>query len=362
MDGKKGSSGRLAFLDAARGVAALLVVLEHGIQGWFPQFGEWSARHVHLGRVGVLLFLTISGFIIPQSIQQAGSNARFWLRRFFRLFPAYWLCILIVLLYVGLGGKYRLAASNDPGTWLVNLTMCQGFLGYPHLLDLFWTLHLELIIYLSCSLLLALRLFRHARLLLAATAAAVLFAGTILARWRGQPLVLHPVLYFAAPMVGFVAYDLLHRRGSWLFSLALLVAIVAVPLPIYLYNYRWLLPEHTRVYVHDYCVHYLGAYSLFFLMACLHGRRLHWSACRLGRISYSTYLMHAVLVVLLVDLPGPPWLRLGGLIVASVLVSEVCFRLVEEPGIALGRALERRLFRAKAQAANPDAGAERQAA
>jgi peptidoglycan/LPS O-acetylase OafA/YrhL len=110
MSGKT-DPGRLAFLDAGRALAAALVFLEHALHVCVPPFGEWSARHhVHLGRIGVLLFLTISGFIIPHSLQQGGSNARFWLRRFFRLFPAYWVCVLFAFLYARLGGQYTYVA------------------------------------------------------------------------------------------------------------------------------------------------------------------------------------------------------------------------------------------------------------
>ena len=71
-------------------------------------------------------------------------------------------------------------------------------------------------------------------------------------------------------------------------------------------------------------------------------------ACRLGCISYSIYLVHPILMWFLYDLRQrqPAWLLLSGLIVATVLVAEVTFRFVEEPGIALGRKLDRRLFRA----------------
>src|SRR6266480_3962126 len=83
--------GRLGFLDVARGLAALLVLLSHA-------FGHLPAAAA-LGRTGVLLFLVVSGFIIPASLEQGGSNARFWLRRFFRLFPLYWASI--ALAYAG---------------------------------------------------------------------------------------------------------------------------------------------------------------------------------------------------------------------------------------------------------------------
>lgn len=364
MHGKADPS-RLAFLDAARGIAALLVVIEHGVHACVPAFGEWSAtHHIHLGRIGVMLFLTISGFIIPQSIQQGGSNARFWLRRFFRLFPAYWVSILVTYLYARLGGPYVSVPLDDTATWLVNLTMLQGFVDYPPVLGIFWTLQIELILYFSCSVLLSLRLFGFARILLAILAGAILFAGTYVARKVHHPLVLVYALHFAAPMVGYVAHDLLHGRGSRRFSIALLAALILVPLGIYVYNFKWLLPEHALFFVKDYCVHYLVAYLLFFLMAMLSTRQLPWAFCRLGRISYSVYLMHPLFVTLALNRPWPAWLLFSGILTATLLASEMCFRWVEEPSIALGRWIERRLLQPKKATAQAAAvvPAERRAA
>jgi peptidoglycan/LPS O-acetylase OafA/YrhL len=345
MSGKT-DPGRLAFLDAGRAVAAALVFVEHALHVCVPPFGEWSARHeFHLGRLGVLLFLTISGFIIPHSLQQGGSNARFWLRRLFRLFPAYWVCVLIAFLYARLGGQYNYVAPGDFRGWLMNLTMLQGFFGYPHAQQVFWTLQIELVLYATCSVLHSVRLLRHARWLLAVLAAAVFVGGTSVA-WRLRtPLILNHELLFAAPMVGFVAHDLLNARGRRLVSIGLLAALVLVPLRIHLFNYWCLLPEHAAHFTWDYCVHYLTAYLLFFTLAALRDRQMHWSVTRLGRISYSIYLMHPQLLILVMGRGWSPLLCLPGLAAATVLLAEACYRFVEEPGIALGRLIEGRRSR-----------------
>src|SRR5690348_14184757 len=102
---------RLGFLDAARGLAALLVLACHGL-GPVPG----AAR---LGQVGVLLFLIVSGFIIPASLEQGGSNATFWLRRFFRLFPLYWLSIALGYVYYRVGSPGVVVSSR--ADWLLNL-------------------------------------------------------------------------------------------------------------------------------------------------------------------------------------------------------------------------------------------------
>ncbi len=153
MAGDSRDTDRLRFLDGLRGVAALAVVVEHGLEVSLPGFTDWAARWFSLGQAGVCLFLLISGFIIPVSLERGGSNARFWWRRLWRLFPLYWLSLgLAALCCVRVG---------EPRTWLVNLTMLQEFLGHPHVLGVYWTLTLELLLYLACSVLFSLGLLRR---------------------------------------------------------------------------------------------------------------------------------------------------------------------------------------------------------
>lgn len=163
MDDKPLAKSRLGYLDVARAVAASLVLLQHGLDVAMPGFLSSTLGVGNLGRAGVILFLLISGFIIPASLEQGGSNARFWQRRFFRLYPAYWFSIFLAYVLTR-NGLYHLEVSLEkPGVWLVNLTMLQGFLNRPNVLGVFWTLHLELVIYIACSILFSFRLLQYAR-------------------------------------------------------------------------------------------------------------------------------------------------------------------------------------------------------
>jgi hypothetical protein len=147
---------RLAFLDVARCMAALLVFIEHAIDMLVYHY-QGTGPHVGvLGKIGVVLFFIISGFIIPQSLQEGGSNLRFWIRRFFRLYPAYWLAVGVTAVYV----HVKHEDLYKPSDFLINLTMLQGFVSRPHVLGVFWTLHLELIFYIACSCLHAMGLLR----------------------------------------------------------------------------------------------------------------------------------------------------------------------------------------------------------
>ncbi len=70
------SLNRFASLDALRGLAALLVVWQHSSES-FVKLGSVAANgtlladiawNVDFGRIGVICFFLISGFVIPSSL------------------------------------------------------------------------------------------------------------------------------------------------------------------------------------------------------------------------------------------------------------------------------------------------------
>src|SRR5215213_5668437 len=123
-------SARLDFLDGLRGIAALAVFLAHAGHKVSPAFRTYLEPYFNLGSWGVVLFFLCSGFILPVSLERQGSLGRFWIRRFFRLYPLYWFSVALIAL-VG-KGEPRIVLSGSPAQsipiFLANLTMFQAFL------------------------------------------------------------------------------------------------------------------------------------------------------------------------------------------------------------------------------------------
>src|ERR1019366_7007946 len=99
-------SGRFAFIDALRGLAALSVVLFHAKEGnhtpdMFSLMPGWIAALFDNGNLGVAVFFVLSGFVISHSIYAERVSApfagRFMLRRSLRLDPPYWAAIALSL-------------------------------------------------------------------------------------------------------------------------------------------------------------------------------------------------------------------------------------------------------------------------
>ncbi|GGX17428.1 acyltransferase family protein [Streptomyces noursei] len=142
---------RLAVLDGLRLLAALMVVFYHyvalarpwghGTDTIFPT----AHRLAQYGWLGVEVFFLISGFVICMSVW-GRTVGEFAVSRLTRLFPAYWVGILLTVLVVKMWPE--VASLRGWDAVITNLTMLQGGNNTPNVDPVYWTLFVELKFYL----------------------------------------------------------------------------------------------------------------------------------------------------------------------------------------------------------------------
>src|SRR5229473_4001173 len=120
-------SYRYKDLDALRGLAAVMVLIFHFECCLVFHLPDGPADPTklwfHYALMGVELFFVISGFVILMTLEAAPSIASFAVNRFARLYPAYWLSVLVGALYL------RPLHETSFTVIAVNLTMLQNFIG-----------------------------------------------------------------------------------------------------------------------------------------------------------------------------------------------------------------------------------------
>jgi len=132
---------RLQELDALRGIAALSVLLFHFTINQNAKKLGWQFSY---GVTGVDIFFMISGFVIFLTIHKVKSWKEFAIFRFARLYPTYWACMLLTIIFILLYDP----VAFDPVQIAANLTMFPAFFGIEDLDGSYWTLVIELIFYL----------------------------------------------------------------------------------------------------------------------------------------------------------------------------------------------------------------------
>jgi peptidoglycan/LPS O-acetylase OafA/YrhL len=300
---------RMNFLDVARGSAALLVMVDHGLHQCVPGYLDLAREAIVVSQAGVLVFFLVSGFVVPMSLEAARSGAAFWARRLFRLFPVYWLSLALAAAYLAAGGPLPLGAPlSDTTTWAANAGMVQTAAGRPHLWGVYWTLPFEFLIYGLCWGLFAAGLLGR----VGGRAAAALLVGYVLIGvWRplveGKPadvaglrqVVLVPALF------GFLAYRHLTGRLSRPALYALVAGWFAAAGLVWAVN-RATFPASTTVgqLARFGCLWGL-AFGFFFALVELRRRPMPRVLCWLGRHCYPVYLLHPFVLVLLMPTGWP---------------------------------------------------------
>lgn len=141
------NSNRLVELDALRGIAATLVMLFHYTTRYEQLFGHNVPPAVFFswGHYGVNLFFMISGFVIFMTLHRINRPLDFIVSRFSRLFPAFWVAVLLTFVITNL---FELPGKTvDAGTAVLNLMMIHGLFKIPNVDGVYWTLEIELIFY-----------------------------------------------------------------------------------------------------------------------------------------------------------------------------------------------------------------------
>jgi peptidoglycan/LPS O-acetylase OafA/YrhL len=340
-------------LQILRALAASLVVVDHSFV-MLRDAGFDCARFLHsgylIGHMGVAAFFVLSGLImVRQSASLFGSALgpwRFAWRRITRIVPLYWLVTVVFAATL-----WRNENPHPHRQLLLSLLFIPNFYaGFTRLFPVFqlgWTLNYEMFFYLLFFLALFLRRRRGIIVLLAPIAALVLF---------GQ---LHPVPDVATPiailgfytnpflllfamgvLLGYFEIDFGRLPGLGLPGLRVpgspaLLLLLPVPLalaaPASFSGFFWF--------------PLLSLWSAGVVMLCMLDRREpRGVAVRrlvlLGDASYSTYLLHPLLIPLLAVAPRL-WSHPARSAPRALVLTLLFVALANCAGLLLHLALER---------------------
>lgn len=339
------------FLDAFRGGAALWVVLAHCMI-----WGGVPFNPIPDPKMAVDLFMMLSGFLMVFTMDRSGHDWRkFYTRRFFRIAPAYYVCLVLLAILAPLHqAGYQLFADLNPDKWhphgapfvfgidnvLTHVAFVFGLMpryaASTMLPD--WSIGLEMQFYAVFPLIyVLLRRYSFLWVSLALTVLALALTMVYAAGVRQGVVTDFPepsLLIFKLPyfVVGMLVYE-----GGWCLVVAALVLVLS--------------PLHYGV-LGLITVVMAGTMAWFW-----HGTVFRWldALVRSGPIklladcSFSVYLFHGFFLTIL----GSRllvWLLAGGMpkplavaVMAAAVVGAVypfawlSHRYIEQPGIGLGR-------------------------
>ncbi|MEV4456890.1 acyltransferase [Microbispora sp. NPDC049633] len=341
---------RLPGLDGIRGVAALFVVLHHCWLLSFPGFPAdtgpaWAGWLVY-GHLAVVMFIVLSGFSLAVSPARSGWRLnglrRFAYRRAWRILPPYWAALLFSLVVA-----WTLIPQPGQGSPTVKSVVVYGLLvqdlfGSPSPNGAFWSIAVEAQLYVVFPLMLLVLRRAGAAVLLAVLTVVVALIGLLapsvpavdlFMRLTPQFAVLFAIGAVAAGVAaGMTAHGETHENASpWPSRLPWLALAAAAPvvLLIVVRGPEWTVDHYFWV---DLAV---GPAAGLLLASVAAGRprllvRLLDTRAlrRLGSFSYSLYLIHAPIVVVVNRMVLAPRLAPGVTMFLATLVLTVPLTLL----------------------------------
>jgi len=130
---------RFSEVDSLRAIACALVIISH--TGLWPLYlHQVLIDAFEVGVLGVVMFFSISGFVIPASLRGTRWQGikTFSTRRFWRLYPPFWAALLLTW---WIEPQYRARA------WVWDAVMLPSLGVQGHGFGQFWTLEVELVFY-----------------------------------------------------------------------------------------------------------------------------------------------------------------------------------------------------------------------
>jgi peptidoglycan/LPS O-acetylase OafA/YrhL len=305
---------RFQNLDALRGIAALNVVFAHYTNMYDRMYGyDFKIFNWEVGSRAVELFFILSGFVIFYSVQNIKSPEQFLKKRFVRLYPAFWVCLSITLLFVVVLGLPKFDVTFREK--ILNYSMLPQIFGARKVDLSYWTLVPEFFFYLLIYFLLKIKKIDKVMYLLP-----VLLITSIIhqfvyhIRFFGLFLNLDYIFLFAS---GIIFYQLKFKSKHW-YNWLLLIVCYGVACASYGFK------DYTSIFAITLI------YALFATVVFKEIKLLNHSVFNFfGKISYPLYLLHSTVGYIIINHTlkyiNNPYVIVLPIIVSIILASIVSY-------------------------------------
>ncbi|KAK1935158.1 putative O-acetyltransferase [Phytophthora citrophthora] len=304
---------KVLFLDGARGLAAMLVVVQHSNE-FMPD--------LHLGSVGVDVFFVLSSFLLTwifmkksMKLLAQGASLRTWAftmadyfqKRFFRVYPLFFVTV-IMLSFMTTEDQKRYFVGERPSFEMFKTLTFE----YEYRYHVFWTLPLEISYYFVIPILVlaAIGMKRFWWVPAVPLTVWIVHEGIYTYRASHMPMRPHISTFLTGSLAAlvFVKLDLWIKKTKFTFGLwhTLVVrAVEAVAISMLLSVcfrgelFHWV---HENPAPPPQGFPYISAFlAIIFVIEMVHpscvSTALEWSVLRFwGKISFSIYLMHSFVI------------------------------------------------------------------
>jgi peptidoglycan/LPS O-acetylase OafA/YrhL len=331
-----------ANLDILRAFAVTSVLVQHLVSTVIAHAGLHNLAVIefssNIGRAGVVAFFVHTSLVLMYSLERMARSAdnvtrRFYLRRFFRIYPLSIFCITLALVLHIPNNTWENADIITPRIVLSNLLLVQNLITKISVIGPLWSLPYEVQMYLVLPALYYLALKRRCVLYLCGLLAFFCGLGFLIARESGGHL--NMAAYVPCFLSGVLCYSLRDR------------------IPAFIPAALW--PPFVLSLICGYCFTNLHGNPKFWIgwIFCLvlglainafrdsAYRPLNVVVEKIALYSYGMYLLHVPVLYLVFMVLGIKNLVFGPLlfVALTMVASSITYHFLESPLIEIGRKL-----------------------
>jgi peptidoglycan/LPS O-acetylase OafA/YrhL len=377
MKGVTMNNSRYEELDSLRGLAAFAVMLSHFMliipASKITQLIEFGpTRLLVAGSEAVMLFFVLSGFVLSLPYHHNNNNnnigfGTFWLKRFLRIYLPYYIAILVAIIssqcvYTGrvdlLSDWFNGPWSNDMSLSLIlSHVILIGSFSNEQLDPVIWSLVYEMRISLIFPfLMILLRRFNLKMSITLAFLCSIISFLVYLLLSKPNNDFIQTMHYFSMFIIGALLAKYRKNLTSKVKGLSKRIKILWFVFGLFMYLYakpafalKLILGDRDpflATIVDSWCVT-LGACIIILFSLSLNTfskfllrKPIHF----LGKISYSLYLYHCIVLFTITHLLFSKisiWVIWTLALIGSLLISSLSYFLIEKASINLGKKLTR---------------------
>jgi peptidoglycan/LPS O-acetylase OafA/YrhL len=349
---------KLDHIDSLRGVAIIMVIMLHVAQTQ-PYFASVINKSFIYGKFGVQLFFFLSAYTLCMSMKQRAEKdaiIKFYIRRFFRIAPLYYLGIIIYYLvsFIAIPGREKPFFPHEyytPFNILANVFFLHGFVPSANntIVPGGWSIGAEMLFYLAFPIFF--NIYNQTKKLIylpiAALVIANLFILVMYTKVRSQVFddtfyyynIFTQLPVFAVGMY-FYFMEKRFRKTTSLVNLSCFAALLLTSFVMFL-----------KVHNNKNIALTIAAISFCFLFRWFADHKFHLKLLnKIGQLSFSMYVFHFLIALPVSFMVTDhlkayvnPYILLVGCIFMtislSMLISSFSEKVIEKPGIKLGKKL-----------------------
>lgn len=349
------SSNRVQFINALRGISALLVMLSHiCFMFWFDKtqiknvfsymqfdsfdppdlfyssIGSLLTFNFDIGAFGVASLFLISGFVIPLSMEKT-PGIRFLVMRLLRIYPTYILGFAVTFLMIYAYTHWeKIPFPFYFSDYLYQISLLSDWWYLPSMDGISWSLQVELKFYLLIFLLGICRKINSLATLLFLSGLAVFYSFLSHQDYHIFVKVIHfSVILLIYMLIGVCFYN--HYKSYWSTQKFVMGIVSLYGLFFYI---TWL---NDIAFFYSHILPYSAAFFVFILLYYKRDVWLLKSAFLsfIADISYPLFIVHGLNSYLLMTIFSKygisPYLSMSVVISLSILLSYIIYRYFEIP-------------------------------